>query len=66
MTEFDKEYMAERRSDYYRDLHQTLDEENCRGLNNDPFYGWTQSEIENYKASLEADDCLKESCEEVE
>jgi hypothetical protein len=55
MTEFDREYMAERRADYYRDLYQTLDDEHRRGLNNDPFYGWTQREIDNYNASLNAD-----------
>jgi len=56
MTEFDREYMRERREDYYRDLRQTLDDEHRRGLNSDPFYGWTQREIDNYNASLNADD----------
>jgi len=48
--------MRERREEYYRDLRQTLDDENRRGLNSDPFYGWTQREIDNYNASLNADD----------
>jgi len=55
MTEFDREYMRERREDYYRDLRQTIDDEHRRGLNPDPFYGWTQREIDNYNASLEVD-----------
>ncbi len=65
MTEFDREYMAERRADHYRDLRKTMDDEHRRGLNADPFYGWTQREIDNYNASLNADrEC--EATEEIE
>ncbi len=55
MTEFDRAYMQERREEHYRELRETLDDEHRRGLNRNPYYGWTRTEIENYEASLNAD-----------
>jgi len=55
MTEFDREYMTEICEEHYRELRQTIDNEHRRGLNSNPFYGWTQQEIDSYQASLNAD-----------
>jgi hypothetical protein len=55
MTEFDRAYMQERREEHYRELRQTLDDEHRRGLNRNPYYGWTRQEIEQHEASLNAD-----------
>ena len=55
MTEFDRQYVQEMRQEYYRDLRETLDREHRQGLNTNPYYGWTQQEIDNYEASLNAD-----------
>jgi hypothetical protein len=55
MTEFDREYVKEMREEHYRELRETLDREHRQGLNNNPYYGWTQQEIDNYEASFEVD-----------
>ena len=55
MTEFDRAYMQERREEHYRELRQTLDDEHRRGLNRNPYYGWTRGEIGRHEASLNAD-----------
>lgn len=67
MTEFDRAYMQERREEHYRELRQTLDDEHRRGLNSNPYYGWTRAEIERHEASLNADpEPRAEKLEEVE
>lgn len=55
MTELDREYLREIRADHYRELRETVDREHRKGLNTNPYYGWTQQEIDNYEASLNAD-----------
>jgi len=55
MTEFDREFFRELRDDFRRDLYRTMDDEHRRGLNTNPYYGWTEREIINHEASLNVD-----------
>ena len=45
MTDYDRAFLAELKSDFARDLYTRIEREHQTGLNNDPHYGMTEHEI---------------------